>query len=85
MDFIAYGLWFLLELLLLYTGRLAVRVLSINRWGVESITRNESQCLAAAGALSFKRDGQRVVTCTGQQIAGLLVLALVAMTLFFAR
>ncbi|WP_326540883.1 hypothetical protein [Pseudorhodoferax sp.] len=71
-DFIVAALWTVLELILLVTGRLAVRALTLGRWRNAELRRNESRILGAAGALSFKVAGQRVVTETGQIVAGAL-------------
>ena len=60
----------LIDLLLIWTGKLLVFLLSFGAWRSESMMRNESGIHAAAGALSFVRDGRRVVTTTGQLMAG---------------
>ena len=58
-------------------GRLAVRVFSLGRWRGEARLGDESRVFGAAGALSFVRDGQRVVTDTGLLFAGIAVLVVV--------
>jgi len=63
-------------------GRFAVRVFSLGRWRGETRLGDEGRIFGAAGALSFVRDGQRVVTDTGLLFAGiaLLVVAIGAIT-----
>lgn len=60
-------------------GRFAVRVLSLGRWRGEQRLGDEGRVFGAAGALSFVRDGQRVITDTGLLFAGiaLLIVAIV--------
>lgn len=65
-------------------GRAAVWLLSLGRWRGEPLLGDEGRIFGAAGALSFVRDGQRVITKTGLLFAGiasLIVLALIAMTI----
>ena len=71
-EAIAALAWAAIELLLLFTGRLIVLAVSGGHWRAEGVTSTEGSIHGAAGALSFKRDGQRVVTCTGQVLAGFL-------------
>jgi hypothetical protein len=59
-----------LELLLVVTGRFAVWLFSFGRWRGEALTSDEGSIYGAAGALSFVRDGRRVITHTGQLFAG---------------
>lgn len=61
----------LVEVLLVLTGKTLVFLLSCGAWRSESMRGNESGVHAAAGALSFVRDGRRVITVTGQQLAGM--------------
>lgn len=61
----------LVEILLVLTGKMLVFLLSFGAWRSESMMGNESSIHAAAGALSFVRDGRRVITVTGQQAAGI--------------
>ena len=63
--------WLAVEMLLVGTGRIAVRALSLGRWRGEVFGGNEARVHAAAGALSFRRDGQRVFTRTGLAFAGI--------------
>ena len=58
--------------LLIGTGRAVVCALSFGQWRGENTEENEGKIYGAAGALSFVRDGQRVVTETGFSIAGVL-------------
>lgn len=65
------------------TGRVVVSVLTLRRWRGESLDGEEGKIHSAAGALSFVREGRRVVTTTGQLFTGiafyvLLVLGLIA-------
>ncbi|RYF83053.1 MAG: hypothetical protein EOO29_04880 [Comamonadaceae bacterium] len=69
-EVIAALAWAAVELLLLLTGRALVLAISLGRWRAEGMSSNEGSIYGAAGALSFKRDGKRVVTCTGQVLAG---------------
>lgn len=58
-------------LLLTQTGRLVVCVLSFGRWRGEPLSRNEGRIFSAAGSLWFSRDGQVILTHTGQMFLGL--------------
>lgn len=60
-----------LDVLLVVTGRFAVRLFSLGRWRGETLMGDEGRIHGAAGALSFVRDGQRVITHTGQLFAGI--------------
>ena len=60
------------EVFLALTGKVLVFLLSLGAWRSESIMGNESSIYAAAGALSFVRDGRRVITVTGQQLLGMV-------------
>lgn len=75
--------WAAIELLLLFTGRALVLAITVGRWRAESMSSDEGRIYGAAGALSFKRDGRRVVTCTGQVLAGCLFYFLLAATLIW--
>ena len=65
-------IWLSIELLLMYTGRGVICAVSLGRWRGEHIQRKEGKIHSAAGALSFVRDGQRVITATGLFFAGLI-------------
>jgi hypothetical protein len=51
-------------------GRLAIWLVSFGRWRGERTLDNEGRIFGAAGALSFVREGQRVITETGLLLAG---------------
>ena len=60
-----------IEVLLAITGRFAVWLFSLGRWRAESLDGEEGRIYGAAGALSFIREGRRVITTTGQVFAGI--------------
>jgi len=62
----------IIEVLLVVTGRLVVWLFSLGRWRGEALGSDEGRIYSAAGSLSFVRDGQRVVTQTGQLFVGLI-------------
>lgn len=68
MDQVIFGA---LEVVLAVIGRFAVWVFTLGAWRGESLDGEEGKIYGAAGALSFVRDGRRVVTCTGQLFAGI--------------
>ena len=70
--FVAYVL---IEILLLKTGAVLVRLLSLGRWQTEAIWSTDHRVFGAAGSLSFVKDGTRFVSNTG-----LIVLAIVFWT-----
>jgi hypothetical protein len=63
-----------LGLLIMQVGRLAVWLFSLGRWRGEKPLEDEGLAFGAAGALSFVRNGQRVITETGLLFAGITVL-----------
>ena len=69
-DLVVAVLWSAVDVLLIATGALLVRALSLGRWRTEDARNREARMFAPAGALSFRRDGQRVVTATGVYMAG---------------
>jgi hypothetical protein len=84
-EIITAFVWELLELFLAITGQFLVWALSFWRWRSESLRENESRVFAAAGALSFVREGQRVITSTGLVFAGLaFYILLVFLVLVYA-
>jgi hypothetical protein len=84
-EIFAAFVWLLLELFLAFTGKFVVWALSFGRWRSESLRNAESRVFAAAGALSFVREGQRVITTTGLVFAGLaFYILLVVLSLFYA-
>ena len=67
------------------TGRVIVAVLTLGRWRGASMFDTEESVYGAAGALSFVRDGQRVVTTTGTGMLGFLFyVALATVLIAFA-
>ena len=63
------------------TGRVIVVVFSLGRWRGASPFDSEESIYGGAGALSFVRDEQRVVTTTGTGLLGFLFYLLVAVVL----
>ena len=53
------------------TGRLVVWLITFGRWRGEPLLDDEGRIYGAAGALSFVRDGQRVITDTGLLFVGI--------------
>ncbi|CAN7467484.1 hypothetical protein [Acidovorax delafieldii] len=80
-DLVVAVLWSAVDALLIFTGALVVRVLSLGRWRTEHVRHQEASMFAPAGALSFRREGQRVVTASGLYIAGSLFYVLLAVLL----
>lgn len=80
-EFVVAMLWSVVEVLLVYTGALLVRFLSLGRWRTENARNKEARIFAPAGALSFRRDGQRVVTANGVYMVGFLFYAVLAVGL----
>ena len=60
------------EVLLVLTGKVVVAVATIGRWRGEHLAKSEAHIYGPAGALSFKREGQRVITATGMLLIGVL-------------
>ncbi len=56
--------------LVVHTGRLVVWMISFGQWRGESWLGNEARVHGLAGALSFVRDGKRVITETGLMFFG---------------
>lgn len=77
-EFLVAMLWSVVEVLIVFTGAQVIRVLSFGRWRSERWSSNEARTLSAAGALSFRHDGQRVVTTNGLIFVGLLFYGLLA-------
>jgi len=68
--------------LTIQVGRLAIWMVSLGRWRGEQLLGDEGRIHGAAGALSFVRDGRRVITETGLLFAGtacLIALVLVSL------
>lgn len=76
-ELIGLGLTFIA----IETGRLMVWLVSLGRWRGERRGGNESQIHGPAGALSFVRDGQRVVTNIGLSFAGIAFYAVMLVLL----
>jgi hypothetical protein len=60
-----------LGILVMQTGRLVVWLITFGRWRGELLLEDEGRIYSAAGALSFVRDGQRVITETGLLFIGI--------------
>ena len=75
-EFVVAMLWSAVEALVVFTGAQLVRVVSLGRWRTVRRGDDEARICGAAGALSFRRDGQRVVTADGSMWMGLLFYAL---------
>lgn len=83
-EFLVAMLWSVVEVLIVFTGAQVVRVVGLGRWRSERWGSNEARTWSAAGALSFRHEGQRVVTTNGLIFVGLLfygVLAVLAIAL----
>lgn len=61
-----------LETLLQQLGRATLWLVTLGRWRGEPTLGNEGRIYGAAGALSFVREGRRVVTHTGLLLVGAL-------------
>ena len=84
-EIIASFVWLVVELLLVGTGKAVIWAFSFGRWRSESLREDESRVFAAAGALSFVRDGKRVITTTGMLFAGLaFYVLLIVLSLLYA-
>ena len=80
-------IWLLFDLFLCITGRIVITAISLGHWRGERFRKGEAKIYGPAGALSFVRDGQRVITSNGLLLIGVgfyffLVLGLVY---FFSR
>jgi hypothetical protein len=76
-----------LGILVRQTGRLVVWLITFGRWRGELLLKDEGRIYGAAGAISFVRDGQRVITDTGLLFIGIAfyVVLLVAVITCFAQ
>ena len=54
------------------TGRVVVWLVSFGKWRGEPLFGDEGRIYGAAGALSFVRDGRRVITDTGLLFVGVV-------------
>ncbi|MGC1174574.1 hypothetical protein [Polaromonas sp.] len=81
MDEIATGV---LEFITVQVGRVAVWLVSFGRWRGEQLRGGEGRIHGPAGALSFVRDGRRVITDTGLLFFGIaFYVALFAAAVFY--
>ena len=71
-EVVAFIGWLLVEIVLLKTGRAVVFLGTFGRWRGEKTEEKEGRIHGLAGALSFKREGQRVVTVNGLFLVGLV-------------
>ena len=71
-ELLAALVWGAMELVIALSGKLFVQMISFGRWRGESLSGVEGRMYGPAGALSCKRDGQRVFTWSGMQLAGLV-------------
>ncbi|WP_395669765.1 hypothetical protein [Rhodoferax sp.] len=75
----------MLEIIAVQTGRVIVWLVSFGNWRGEPLFGDEGRIYGAAGALSFVRDGRRVVTHTGLFFAGVFFyVALFAALIYLA-
>lgn len=75
-----------LGFIVIQTGRVVVWFFSLGQWRGEKLDGDEGRIHGAAGALSFVREGRRVITCTGLFFFGIAfyVVLLVLITIYFA-
>ena len=71
-ELLAFVVWLLVEVILLKTGKAVVSLGTLGRWRGEKVSEKEGRIHGLAGALSFKRDGQRVITTNGLLVVGFL-------------
>ena len=82
-EVIAWLLWSSIDLVLVFTGKIVVTAASLGQWRGERWRSKESRIHGAAGALCFKRDGQRVCTTTGLLWVGALFYVLLVVILLW--
>ena len=70
-DGLGAFVWLLFDFFLCITGRIVITAISFGRWRGEKFRKKEAQIYGPAGALSFVRDGQRVITSNGLLLVGL--------------
>lgn len=68
---LGYILCLLLDYIIVYTGKGVVTVFSLGRWRGECIGQREERIYSPAGALSFVRDGRRVIAINGLLFSGI--------------
>jgi len=61
-----------LGIITIQTGRVVVWLVSFGKWRGEPLYGDEGRIYGAAGALSFVRDGRRVITETGLLFVGVV-------------
>lgn len=74
-----------LGVITMQTGRAVVWLVSFGKWRGEPLFGEEARIYGAAGALSFVRDGRRVMTDTGLLFAGIafyVALAMIGLAIF---
>lgn len=67
MDSLAIAL---INVVLVLTGKVLIALVSLGQWRGERLMKNEARIYGPAGALTFVRDGQRVVTALGLSVLG---------------
>ena len=82
-EVIAWLLWSSIDLVLVFTGKIVVTAASLGQWRGERWRSKESRIHGAAGALCFKRDGQRVFTTTCLLWVGALLYVLLVVILLW--
>ena len=60
------------EVVVVLTGKALIAIVTLGRWRGERLAKSEAHVYGPAGALSFKREGQRVITATGLLLVGIL-------------
>ena len=79
MDLIAGAInYFLIDLIAVSIGRVAVAVLTLGRWRGEAMGGREARIHSRAGALSFVVDGQRVLTRAALALVGVVAMVMLA-------
>lgn len=71
-----------LKFIVIQTGRVLVWLTSWGHWRGEALLGEEGRMYGAAGALSFVRDGQRVITDIGLQFIGAAFYGVLLVVLF---
>lgn len=70
MEALAYFVFGLLEFLALLTAQALIHLFSRGRWQSEGLRSDRHRIHSGAGALSYRIDGRRVITTTGQSVIG---------------
>lgn len=82
-EVIALLLWCCIDFVLIFTGKIVIAIASFGQWRGEKLRSSEGRLYSGAGALWFKRDGQRVITATGLLFIGVLFYVLLALISFW--